>query len=175
MVALATVIWGGFAPALLRQYPLAFVAIPPLLWAAYRFGRREAASLLVVLAAIAVYGTLRGFGPFAPLPPRHALLVLQAFMATMALMTLVVAALAWSREREISLRQAIIDRIPVMITMYRPDTRVLRLHHEFERVTGWSAEEARRVDLMERCYPDPIYRARVRASMDSLAEAGATS
>ncbi|HET8533489.1 MAG TPA: MASE1 domain-containing protein [Methylomirabilota bacterium] len=169
-VALAAVIWGGLTPAMLRQYPLAFVAIPPLLWAAYRFGRREAASLLVVLAAIAVYGTRRGFGPFAPLPPRHALLVLQAFMATMALMTLIVAVLAWSREREISLLQTIIDRIPVMITMYQPDARVLRLNHEFERVTGWSAEEARRVDLMERCYPDPIYRARVRAYMDSLAE-----
>jgi PAS domain S-box-containing protein len=169
VVALAAVIWGGLASAPLRQYPVAFVTIPPLLWAAYRFGRREAASLLVVLAAIAVYGTLRGFGPFGPLPPRHALLVLQAFMATMALMTLVVAGLTWSREREISLLQTIIDRIPVMITMYQPDTRVLRLNHEFERITGWSAEEARRVDLMERCYPDPIYRARVRTYMDSLA------
>jgi PAS domain S-box-containing protein len=170
VVALGAVIWGGLAPAEFRRYPVAFLAIPPLLWAAYRFGRREAASVLVLLAAIAVYGTLRGFGPFAPLSPRHALLVLQAFMATMALMTLVVASLAWSREREIALLQTIIDRIPVMITMYQPDTRMLRLNHEFERVTGWSAEEARRVDLMERCYPDPIYRARVRAYMDSLAE-----
>ncbi len=170
VVTLSAVIWGGLAPTPLRQYPLAFVAIPPLLWAAYRFGRRVAASLLVVLAAIAVYGTLRALGPFSPLPPRHGMLVLQAFMATMALMTLVVASLAWSREREISLLQTIIDRIPVMITMYEPDTRVLRLNHEFERVTGWSTEEARRVDLMERCYPDPTYRARVRAYMDSLAE-----
>lgn len=170
VVAFAVVVWGGLAPAPLRQYPLAFVAIPPLLWAAYRFGRREAAAVLLVLAAIAVYGTMRGFGPFAPLPPRHALLVLQAFMATMALMTLIVAGLAWSREREISLLQTIIDRIPVMITMYEPDTRVLRLNHEFERVTGWSTEEARRVDLMERCYPDPVYRARVRSYMDSLTE-----
>ncbi len=170
VVALAAVIWGGLAPVELRRYPLAFVAIPPLLWAAYRFGRREAASVLVVLAAMAVYGTLRGFGPFAPLPPRHTLLVLQSFMATMALMTLVVTCLAWSREREISLLQTIIDRIPVMITMYQPDSRVLRLNHEFARVTGWTMEEARKVDLMERCYPDPIYQARVRAYMDSLAD-----
>jgi PAS domain S-box-containing protein len=164
------VIWGGLAPAELRRYPLAFVAIPPLLWAAFRFGRREAATVLLLLAAIAVYGTLRGFGPFSPLPPRHALVVLQGFMATMALMTLVVASLAWSREREISLLQTIIDRIPVMITMYEPDSRVLRLNREFERITGWSMEEARTVDLMERCYPDPVYRERVRAYMESLAD-----
>src|SRR5690242_18060071 len=170
VVALAAVIWGGLAPGELRRYPLAFVAIPPLLWAAYRFGRREAATVLLLLAAIAVYGTLRGFGPFSPLPPRHALLVLQGFMATMALMTLVVASLAWSREREISLLQTIIDRIPVMITMYEPDSRVLRLNREFERITGWSMEEARTVDLLERCYPDPVYRDRVRAYMESLAD-----
>ena len=170
VVALAAVIWGGLAPAELRRYPLAFVAIPPLLWAAFRFGRREAATVLLLLAAIAVYGTLRGFGPFSPLPPRHALVVLQGFMATMALMTLVVASLAWSREREISLLQTIIDRIPVMITMYEPDSRVLRLNREFERITGWSMEEARTVDLMERCYPDPVYRERVRAYMESLAD-----
>ena len=170
VVALATVIWGGLAPAELSRYPLAFVAIPPLLWAAFRFGRREAATVLLLLAAIAVYGTLRGFGPFSPLPPRHALVVLQGFMATMALMTLVVASLAWSREREISLLQTIIDRIPVMITMYEPDNRVLRLNREFERITGWSMEEARTVDLMERCYPDPVYRERVRAYMESLAD-----
>ena len=170
VVALAAVIWGGLAPAELRRYPLAFVAIPPLLWAAFRFGRREAATVLLLLAAIAVYGTLRGFGPFSPLPPRHALVVLQGFMATMALMTLVVASLAWSREREISLLQTIIDRIPVMITMYEPDNRVLRLNREFERITGWSMEEARTVDLMERCYPDPVYRERVRAYMESLAD-----
>ena len=170
VVGAALIVFGGLTPTTLHHYPLAFLAIPPLLWAAYRFGRREAASVLLVLAAMAVYGTLRGFGPFAPLPPRHALLVLQGFMATMALMTLVVACLAWSREREISLLQTIIDRIPVMITMYQPDAQVLRQNHEFTRITGWTAEEARKVDLMERCYPDPIYRSRVRNYMDSLAD-----
>jgi PAS domain S-box-containing protein len=170
VLVIGAVIWEGVAPASLRQYPLAFVAIPALLWVAYRFGRHAAAGGLLVLAAIAVHGTLNGLGPFAALPPSHALLVLQAFMGTMALMTLVVASLTWSREREISLLQTIIDRIPVMITMYQPDNRVLRLNQEFERVTGWTAEEARRIDLMERCYPDPLYRARVRAFMDSLAE-----
>ncbi len=170
VIVIGAVMWGGVAPPSVRQYPVAFVAIPALLWVAYRFGRLAAAGGLLVLAAIAVHGTLRGLGPFAALPRHHSLLVLQAFMGTMSLMTLVVASLAWSREREISLLQTIIDRIPVMITMYRPDTRVLRLNHEFQRVTGWTAEEARRIDLMERCYPDPAYRARVRAYMDSLAE-----
>jgi PAS domain S-box-containing protein len=74
---------------------------------------------------------------------------------------------ALRRERE--LLQKIIDTIPVMIAMYRPDTQVLQLNKEFERVTGWSTAAARQVDLMAKCYPDPAYRELVRAYMESLA------
>ena len=170
VVGVPLVVFAGLSPAGTRQYPLAFLAIPSLLWAAVRFGRREAATAVVVLMAIAVDGTLRGFGPFAALPRTHSLLILQSFVATMALMTLVVAALVRSRERDSRLLQTIIDRIPVMITMYEVDTRVLRLNREFERLTGWSSEAARGVDLMARCFPDPGYRADVREYMDSLRE-----
>jgi PAS domain S-box-containing protein len=170
VVGVALIVFGGLAPAGWRQSPLAFVSIPPLLWAAVRFGRREAATAVVVLMAIAVNGTTRGFGPFAVLPPTPSLLVLQSFVATMALMTLVVAALVRSRERESDLLQTIIDRIPVMITMYEADTHVLRLNREFARLTGWSTEAARGVDLMARCFPDPASRADARGYMDSLRE-----
>jgi PAS domain S-box-containing protein len=72
---------------------------------------------------------------------------------------------ALRHERE--LLQTIIDTIPAMITMYEPDTRVLRLNREFERVTGWTAAEAQSVDFMAACYPDPGYRARVRRHMEA--------
>src|SRR5690606_12331720 len=54
-------------------------------------------------------------------------------------------------ERE--LLQRILDTIPVMIALYRPDGEVLQLNPAFERLTGWSTEEARGIDLMTACYP----------------------
>ncbi|MBV9170653.1 MAG: PAS domain S-box protein [Chloroflexi bacterium] len=71
-------------------------------------------------------------------------------------------------EQERELLQRIIDRMPVMITVYEPSTRVLRLNPEFERVTGWSAADAQNVDLMEQVYPDPAYREQVREYMESV-------
>jgi PAS domain S-box-containing protein len=64
--------------------------------------------------------------------------------------------------------ERLIDTIPVMITLYEPTTRVLMLNREFERVTGWSTEAARQGDLMERCYPDPAYRAEMVEYMQAL-------
>jgi PAS domain S-box-containing protein len=73
-----------------------------------------------------------------------------------------------NRERE--LLQTIVDGIPVMITIYDPDKRVLRVNREFERVVGWSAKAAANMSLMEACYPDPAYREEVSRFMQSCRE-----
>lgn len=73
-----------------------------------------------------------------------------------------------SLRRERELLQSIIDTIPVMITLYEPGQKVLRVNREFERVLGWTAGELSRVSLMDEVYPDPAYRARVRDFMESF-------
>lgn len=72
---------------------------------------------------------------------------------------------ALNTERE--LFQKLIDTIPVMITMYRPDTKIMRVNPEFERVTGWSNAEIQGMSLMEEIYPDATYREEVAAFMAS--------
>jgi signal transduction histidine kinase len=89
---------GGFGlPA--RNHPITFVTLPPLMWAAFRFGPRAAATAILALSAIAVWGTLRGFGPFVLPTQNESLLLLQAFMATIAVTTFTVAAVVAERER----------------------------------------------------------------------------
>ncbi|HTN49863.1 MAG TPA: MASE1 domain-containing protein [Burkholderiaceae bacterium] len=84
-------------PALAR-YPLPFLCIPPLIWAAFRFGQREVATLVAVLALIATWSTVRGIGPFVMSSDNESLLLLQAFMATIVALTMPVAALVWERK-----------------------------------------------------------------------------
>jgi signal transduction histidine kinase len=95
-----------FATPVLSGYPLVFLCIPPLAWVAFRFGRRAAASHVALLALIAIYTTERGVGPFVMATRNESLLVLQAFMATMALMMLPIAALVAEHARAKALLEA---------------------------------------------------------------------
>jgi signal transduction histidine kinase len=92
------VVFGGAVMFPVRNYPLTFLAIPPLMWAAFRFGRRAAATAVAMQSAVAVWGTRHGFGPFVVSTENESLLLLQAFMATVAVMTYVVAAVVAERE-----------------------------------------------------------------------------
>ena len=86
-------VFGGLAPWGRNQYPLEFLCVPLLIWAAFRVGQRGAALATAVLSALAIRGTLSSFGPFARESPNESLLLLQAFVAVCGVMTLGLAAL----------------------------------------------------------------------------------
>jgi PAS domain S-box-containing protein len=79
--------------------PLGFLCLPVLLWTAFRFGRREAATATLLLSAIAVVGTLEGLGPFGNRARNESLLLLQGFMGTISVTVLALAAVISERER----------------------------------------------------------------------------
>lgn len=56
--------------------------------------------------------------------------------------------------------KAIIDNIPVLITLYDPRIQILLVNKAFEKTVGWSNNELQHIDVMEVCYPDPSYRAK---------------
>jgi len=78
---------------------LQFLCIPVLLWAAFRFGRRAVATGTVFLSAMAVAGALRGLRPTSGVTLNESLLLLQVFVAVMAVTTLSIATLVWERRR----------------------------------------------------------------------------
>jgi diguanylate cyclase (GGDEF)-like protein len=91
-VLIGLFIFGGFTFLSRENYPLAFLCMPFFIWTAFRFGQRETAAAIIVLAAIAIGGTLRGYEPFARPTTEASLLVLQAFMGVTAIMSMVLSA-----------------------------------------------------------------------------------
>jgi hypothetical protein len=82
LATVALVSWIVFGDSSLgsRRYPIPFLAVPILLWPAFRLGARETMVATIVMCAIAIAGTLRGFGPFVSGSPNESLIFLQAFV-----------------------------------------------------------------------------------------------
>ncbi len=99
LVLVTMAVFGRLTPSHINKYPLEYLCLPCLVWAAYRFGPRETATANVILAGLAIWGTLRGFGPFAGSSPNESLLLLQAFMGVTSVLALTFAAVVSKKRR----------------------------------------------------------------------------
>lgn len=73
--------------------PLAFLLLPFLVWGAFRFGASSCTLLNAAMMAVVIWGTTRGYGPFASSSATESLMLLQLFTSVMivtSLLTLIV-------------------------------------------------------------------------------------
>ncbi len=107
IILLGLVVFDGLTPLGAKNYSLDFILLPVVIWAALRFGQREAATITLILSVIAIWGTFHGSGPFAAVSPNEALLLLQAFMGIMMIMgTWLAAVVEERRQIDASVRDA---------------------------------------------------------------------
>lgn len=144
VLLLAQAVFNGLLGPAMHNYPVAFLCIPPLLWAAFRFGQREAVTVIALLSGIAIMGTLRGLGPFARPSPNESLLLLQAYMATAAMTAMTLAAVVAARRRaEEALARvaAIVESSDDAITSGTLDGVITSWNGGAARLYGYSARE----------------------------------
>ncbi len=98
----------------------AYLILPVLLWAALAFGQRGGTAATLLTAAIAIWGTAKGYGPFnieslegTTLSVR--LLVLQTFLGTTALTTLVLSAITAELKNALSALQRHRDELEARV------------------------------------------------------------
>jgi PAS domain S-box-containing protein len=129
--------------------PLAFLIIPFLLWSALRFGQRTTVTAVFVVAGLAIAGTIRGEGTFASADPRQSLLLVQNYVAVIAVMSLIlVADVTQRRQCDLSLgaseqryRQLFEDNPQPMWVFDYETLRVLAVNNAAIRHYGYSREE----------------------------------
>src|SRR5262249_28556634 len=93
LVGVGQLVFGSVLPWRLR-FPLQFLCIPLLIWAAYRFDSRTAATAMLVLAALAVGWTLGVGRTVERKLLNEALVMLPVFLGVSAVTTLALSALA---------------------------------------------------------------------------------
>jgi len=99
LLVLGEAIFGGWLPINAKNYPVAFVCGPILIWMAFRMSQRETATGIFILSAIAIWGTLRNFGPFVLETENQSLLILQSSTAVLTLTAMALAAAMAERRR----------------------------------------------------------------------------
>jgi signal transduction histidine kinase len=79
------VTFGGPSPIPIRNYPIARLTIPFLLWASFRLGQRGVTLATMTISVIAVWGIAQGLGPFVGRTPNESFLLLQVFLGSNAI------------------------------------------------------------------------------------------
>jgi PAS domain S-box-containing protein len=122
LCVVALIVFFGRLAFGIENLPLAYLMIPVLVWAAFRFGRRGAMTMALIVSGMALSATLKGSGPFALGEANQSLLVLQGFIGTISLSSLVLAAVVReSHKAHDALRETesrfrlLADNAPVLI------------------------------------------------------------
>jgi two-component system, sensor histidine kinase and response regulator len=142
------IVFGEWIFSDIKNYPLSFLSILPLLLSALLFGQHGAVTSTALMSATAIWGTLQGVGSFSGETPTASLMLLQAFMATEAVTTLVLAAvLAERQQAENTMRQSeerfrhIVESAPNGIVMVDQKGRIELVNSQVERLFGYSKAE----------------------------------
>ena len=137
LVAVGLIVFGGNLPWNIGHYPLDVLAIPVLLWAAFRFSQREVAIAIAALAGMAVWGTLQSVGPFARPSRTESVIMLQAFVAVIGFAgTVLGAAVAEHRIAVAKLLELETTDSLTGLANYRRLIDVLRMEMTRSRRTG---------------------------------------
>lgn len=99
LTAVSLAVFAGRFPSDVQNYPLEFLCVPFLLWAAFRQGRRTVALAAATLCGIAAWGTMHGYGPFVRDSAYEAMVLVQAYVVVMGAMAAVIAAVVAEHRR----------------------------------------------------------------------------
>jgi integral membrane sensor domain MASE1 len=164
-LSVLVVSWLVFGPGLspgAKNYPLAYLSVTSLVWAAFRFGPRETATTMLLLSGVAVAGTLFGFGPFVRPTPQESLLSLQMFIGATAVTVLGFAAVVAARHRAeeaahrlVGELRAALDHVKVLrglLPICASCKRIRNSHGQWEAIEGYVRARSE-VEFTHGCCP----------------------
>ena len=129
----------GYYPASLALFPLA-------VWAALRFGQRGATLLTLLVTIAAVWGTVRGVGPFVDGGLTSSLVRWWVFANVITVTSLLLAATQSERDRaraqavrDRDFGSAILDAEGALVVVLDGVGRIQRVNRSFERATGFTS------------------------------------
>lgn len=135
LVAINLIVFRGELVPAESNYPLIYLSITIMVWVALRMNQRTAVTAVFVVAALAIWSTSYGIGPFAHGAPAARFLLLNGFLAILAFMTLSLSTVASRRARlweavraSNELKSRLIDASPDCIKLLNAEGRLLSMN-----------------------------------------------
>ncbi len=172
----ALVFSDALAPALARPgyFPAALALFPLAVWAALRFGLRGATLVTLLVTTAAIWGTVRGIGPFAEGGQTGSLLRWWIFANVVTVTGLLLAASQSERDlaraqavRERDFATAVLDAEGALVVVLDASGRIQRVNRSFERCTGFTSAELMGRRFEEALIPEDEH-AKVRGHAELL-------
>ena len=129
-----------------NPYAFAYMCLLPCLWAVFRFGQIGAVSSVFIVSGLALWGTLRGEGQFATSDPNQSLVLLQVFIGTISIASLMMGAVSAERKgagQRLQIQNAVSRLLAESPQLKEAAPRVLRTLGEN---AGWDAATIWNVD-----------------------------
>jgi len=135
--AVGLVVFAGALMGAPADLPLAFLVLPVVVWGAFRFQQHGASAVAVIITVASVVSTVRGSGPFANRDLNQSLLLQQAFLGTVSLTALTLAALVRERERHLQTQRLLAQAGSVLSSSVADE---LNLHRFAQLVSSSMAD-----------------------------------
>lgn len=94
-------IFTQWSPLASYNYHIEILCVIPILWACFRLRSLGVTLSVIIVSAIAIFGTFTGFGPFAHYSPNEALIFLQIFMGPITLISLTITSLLREKDKRL--------------------------------------------------------------------------
>ncbi len=177
VAALVASTLAGFGDHFAWRYP-AFLPFPFLIWGALRFGVKGATGGSLLVSGMAVWATAHGSGPFSRGQVHVDLVLLWAFMGTVAVVTLLLSAALGERDSaqrslefsEERFRRAFEDA-PMAMAMASPGGRLSEGNKRMQSLLDYPEHELTKLTVDDITFPED--RERSRAAMRRAREGDA--
>ncbi len=132
----------------IKNYPLAFLPYPFLVWGALRFGQRGGTTGTFVVSSMAIYELLHHRGPFWVGTDKTSLMLIGCYIGVMAVGNLLLAGLAV--EREVAVRKTeesekryrgVVEDQNDLICRFRPDGTLVFVNEAYCRFYNMQREQ----------------------------------
>lgn len=147
------------------HYPLEYLVFPFLIWAAIRFGIAGAAFANLLMSAIAIWGTGRGYGPYAIGQGDERLMLLQIFLSVVSSSGLLLGATVSDRDSARVRRAGMVEAALDCIISMDHLGRIIEFNPAAERSFGYTRAEAYGQDFAGLIIPEHLREFHRRAIM----------